>query len=163
VPLVSDDLDAPDPLSMLPEVDALDEEEAALHLLLDDAEREMRYTRGFDHPGAFQFDRLGAQVVKQSDTPSEQNGNQVDVYLVEQSGPYALLRDASGAYGDVLVLRDRSCLFDGALYAVRDERKRRSFVDPFLGDRVSDDEGRYAQGGSATPPVCDVERPPSRH
>src|SRR5215216_5982061 len=28
---------------------------------------------------------------------------------------------------------------------------------------MGDDEGRYAQGGTATPPVGDVERPPSRH
>src|SRR5215207_1182069 len=102
-------------------------------------------------------------MLEQSDTPSEQDGHQIDVYLVEQSGLNALLGHASGTYGGVLVPRYRSCLLDGALNAVRDERERRSFVDPFLGYRVGDDEGRYAQGGPTTPPVGDVERPPSRH
>src|SRR5215210_7167613 len=102
-------------------------------------------------------------MLEQSDTPSEQNGHQVDVYLVEKSGPYALLRDARGAHGDVLVPRDRSRLLDGALDAVRDEGEGRSFVDPLFGNRVGDDEGRYAQGRSAAPPVGDIERPPPRH
>src|SRR5215210_1251316 len=102
-------------------------------------------------------------MLEQSDSPSEQDGHQVDVYLVKQSGSYALLRDTSGAYSDVLVLCDRSCLLDGALDTVRNEGERRSFVDPFSGDRVGDNEGRYALGGSATPTICDVERPPPRH
>ena len=71
------------------------------------------------------------------DTPSEQDGHQVDMYFVEQSGLDGLLRDTSGAYGDVLILRDRSCLLDDALDAVRDERERRSFVDSFLGAKPS--------------------------
>ena len=83
-------------------------------------------------------------MLEQSDTPSEQEGHQVDVYLVKKSGSDALLGDTSRAYGDVLVPRDRSCLLDGALDTTRDERERRSLVDPFLGNRVGDDEGQYA-------------------
>ena len=93
-------------------------------------------------------------MLEQSNTPSEQDGRQVDVYLVKQSGSYALLGDASGAYGDILVLCDRSCLLDGALDAVGDEREGRSFVDPFLGDRLGDDEDRYAQGGLPPRPLA---------
>jgi hypothetical protein len=103
-------------------------------------------------------------MLEQSDTPSEQDGHQVDVYLVEQLSLDTLLRDIRGSYGDVvLVTCDRSCLLDGALDTIRNERERRSFVDPSLGDRVGDDEGRYTQEGSATPPIGDVESPPSRH
>src|SRR3712207_967827 len=54
-------------------------------------------------------------------------------------------------------------LLYGAFDAVRDERERRSLVDPFLRDRVGDDEGRYAQRRGPTPPVGDVESSPSRH
>src|SRR5919202_6712058 len=85
------------------------------------------------------------------------------MYLVKKSRSDALPGDARGAHSDVLVARGRFRLLYGAFDAVRDERERRSFVDPFLWDRVGDDEGGYAQGRSATPPVGDVERPPSRH
>src|SRR5919206_2901013 len=100
-------------------------------------------------------------MLEQSDTVPEQDGRQVDVYLVKKSRSDALLRDAHGPNSDVLVARDHFRLLYGAFDAVRDERERRSFVDPFLWDRVGDDEGGYAQGGSATPPIGDVERPPS--
>src|SRR5918998_6121712 len=102
-------------------------------------------------------------MLEQSDAPSEKDRHQVYVYLVEQSGPDALLRDARGAYCNVLVACYRFGLLYGAFDAFRDERERRSLVDPFLRDRMGDDEGRYAQGGSATPPVGNVERPASRH
>src|SRR5215211_2792603 len=121
----------------------------------------MRDTRSLCHPGALHLDRPRAQVVEQSNTVPEQDGYQVYVYLVKNSRPYALLHDTRGAYGDVLVARDLLCLLDGALDAVRDEREGRSLVNPFLRDGMGDDEGRYAQGGAATPPVGDVERPPS--
>ncbi len=83
----------------------------------------MRCPRGLYHPRAFQFDLLGAQMAEQPDAPSEQDGHQIDVYLVEQSGLDGLLRDASGAYGDVLVGRDRLCLLNGFFNAVGDEVK----------------------------------------
>src|ERR687897_1806470 len=116
--------------------------------LLDDAEREVRYPGALDHLRAFQFDWPRTQMVEQPNTPSEQDGHQVDVYLVEESRPYALLRDARGAHGHVLSTRGRFRLLDRAGDAVRDKRERRSFVDPFLWDRMGDDEGQYAQGRS---------------
>src|SRR5919202_3409054 len=124
----------------------------------------MGYPRRLDHLRAFQFDRTRAQVVEQPDSVPEQDGHQVYVYLVEESGPNALLRDAGGAHGDILLAcyRFRSLygVFDAA---IRDERERRSLVNPSPWESMGDDEGGYAQGGSATPPVGDVERPPSRH
>jgi hypothetical protein len=90
------------------------------------------YVRRLDHLRTLQFDRPRAQVVEQSDTPSEQDGHKVYVYLVEKSRLEALLHDARGAHGDVLLARDRSRLLYGAFDAVGDERERRSFVDPFL-------------------------------
>jgi hypothetical protein len=80
-----------------------------------DTEGEMNYSGGLDHPSVLQFDRSRAQVIKQRNTSSEQDGYQVDVYLVEESRPDALLRDAGGAHGDVLVVRDRFRLLDGAV------------------------------------------------
>ena len=57
--------------------------------LLYDAEGEVRYPGGLDHPRAFQSDGFGPQMLEQSDTPSEQDGHQIDVYLVKKSGPYS--------------------------------------------------------------------------
>jgi hypothetical protein len=83
----------------------------------------MGYRGGLDHLREFQFDRSHAQVLEQSNTPSEQDGHQVYVYLVKKSRPDALLRDTSGAHGDVLVACDCFRLPYGAFDAVRDERE----------------------------------------
>src|SRR5215218_2209899 len=107
----------------------------------------MGYVGSFDHPRTFQVDRSRAQMAEQPDAPTEQDGYQVYMYLVEQPGPDALLRDAGGTHSDVLLACDRFRLLDSALYALRDERERRSLVDPFLWKGMGDDEGRYAQGG----------------
>jgi hypothetical protein len=72
-----------------------------------DSEGKVRDSSAFNHPGALQFDRPRAQVVEQSDAVPEQDGHQVYVYLVEESRSDALLRDAGGAHGDVLVGCDR--------------------------------------------------------
>jgi hypothetical protein len=83
------------------------------------------------------------------------------MYLVKKPRPDALLRDAGGAHSDVLVARDRFRLLDDALDALRDERERRSLVDPFLWKGMGDDEGRYAQGGLPPHPlvISNVLRP----
>ena len=104
----------------------------------------MRYPGGLYHPRAFQVDWPCTQMVEQPDTVPEQDGYQVDVYLVKKPRFDALLRDARGAYSDVHVARYCSCLLDGAFDAIRNESERRSFVDPFLRDRMGDNEGRYA-------------------
>ena len=41
--------------------------------------------RGFDHPRAFQFNVLSADMLEQSDTFTEQYGHEVNLYFVEQS------------------------------------------------------------------------------
>src|SRR5438876_12351229 len=56
------------------------------------------------------------------------------MYLVEEPCFEALLHDARGTHADVVVACDRLCLLYGAFESVRDERERRSFVDPVLWD-----------------------------
>ena len=102
-------------------------------------------------------------MVEQAYTSSEKDGHEVDGDFVEESGPQALLHDTRSAYGDALVARYGLRLFDRALDAFRDERERRSFVDPFLWNHMGNDEDRYVHGVSAAPRVGDVERPASRH
>ena len=83
----------------------------------------MRYPRGLYHPRAFQVDWPCTQMVEQPDTVPEQDGYQVDVYLVKKPRFDALLRDARGADSDALVARDRFRLLYGAFDAVSDERE----------------------------------------
>src|SRR5215204_1061531 len=130
--------------------------------LLYDTERKVRDPGTLDHPCTLELYRRRSQMVEQPYTPSEKDRHKVDGDFVEKSGPQTLLHDARGAYGDALVARYGLRLFDRALDAIRDERERRSFVNPFLWDRVGDDEGGNAKGRITTPPVRDVERPPSR-
>ena len=65
----------------------------------------MGYVGGLYHLRALQFDRSRAQVVEQPDALSKQNGYQVYVYLVKKFRPNALLHDAGGGHGDVLLAR----------------------------------------------------------
>ncbi len=67
----------------------------------------MRDPTSLDHPGALQLDRLGAEVVEQPDAVTQQDGHQVDVYLVEDSRSDALLHEARAHHADVLVACDR--------------------------------------------------------
>ncbi len=73
-------------------------------------------------------------MLEQSDTPSEQDGYQIDVYLVEEIRSDPPLRDAHGAHSHVLVASDRFRLLDDAFDTIGDERERRSFVDLFFND-----------------------------
>src|ERR671921_2850037 len=130
---------------------------------LYDAESEVRDPSSLEHPGALQLDRFGAQVVEQPDAVPEQDRHQVDVYLVEESRSDALLHEARADHADVLVACDRFRLLYGTFEAVRDERERRSFGNPLLWDRMGNNKDRYVQGVSATPPIGEVECPPSRH
>ena len=67
----------------------------------------MRDPGSLDHPGALQLDRLGAWVAEQPDAVPQQDGHQVEVYLVEESRSDALLHEACADHADVLVACDR--------------------------------------------------------
>src|SRR5687768_5537708 len=83
--------------------------------------------------------------------------------LVEKSRSDALLHQVRTDHADVLVTCDRFRLRYSAFEAVPDERKRRSFVNPVLRNRMGKNKNRYAQRMSTTPPTGEVECPPSRH
>jgi hypothetical protein len=59
--------------------------------LLHDEESQIGGERGFDHPGPLHFDSLGADVVEQSDTRTEQYGRQVDLHLVHEPGAASVI------------------------------------------------------------------------
>ena len=54
----------------------------ANRLLLDDAESKMDDTRRLDHLHWFQLDQLGADVVEQADTATQEHGHKVKLNLV---------------------------------------------------------------------------------
>jgi hypothetical protein len=57
-----------------------------LRQLLDDVEIEMGYIRGLYHTRAFKFNGLAqVQMLEQSYSVTQQDGNQVDMDIVEKS------------------------------------------------------------------------------
>jgi hypothetical protein len=83
-----------------------------------------------DHPGSLQLD-LHAKMVEQADSPAEQDRYQVDLHLVEKSGPETLLGGCSAVKPDIFVARGRLGPFDGVLDAVGGEREHRRRGNPF--------------------------------
>ena len=83
----------------------------------------MRDTCARDHPDALELDRLGASV-EQPDAIPEQDGHQIEVYLVEESRSDALLHQVRTDHADVLVTGDSFRLRYSAFEAIRDEGKR---------------------------------------
>ena len=77
----------------------------------------MCYPRGVDHFDRFQPNWRFAQMLEQSDAATQQHRRQVDVYLVKQPGPEALLGNTRARYGDVLVPRGCFGLLNGAFRA----------------------------------------------
>jgi len=49
-------------------------------LSLYDAESNVRYAMGFYHPGSFQFNLHGAEMIEQSDTVAKQHRREVNVH-----------------------------------------------------------------------------------
>ena len=74
-----------------------------------------------------------------------------------------MLHDARGTHADVLVAGERLRLLNRAFESVRDERERRSFVDPVLYDRAANNKDRYVQRMFATPAVGEVEGSSTKH
>ena len=116
-----------------------------------------------NHPGAFQLNWRNAQVVEQSDTVTEQDGHQVDLYFVKQLGLEALLHDIRARYGDILVPCGFLCLTNGTFNAICDEGEGRSFLDPFLWDGMGNDKIWSTPRRFAAPSAGDIEGPPSCH
>jgi hypothetical protein len=110
----------------------------------------MGYPRGIDHTCAFQFNRLNAYILEQSGTASEQDGHQVDMDFVKQSGLEGLLRDTRRGDGDILVPGGLLGLANGAFNPVGDEDERRSVLYPFLWDCMGNHKTRF-KGGMAAP------------
>src|SRR3954466_11159957 len=110
----------------------------------------MRDTCTLDHPGAFQLNRLGA-LVEQPDAIPKQDRHKIEVYLVKKSRSEALLHQVRTDHADVLFTRGRFRLRYSAFEAIRNERKRRPFVNPLLRDRMGKHKDRYAQRMSAAP------------
>ena len=93
-------------------------------------------------PHAFELNRLDAEMVKQPDTAAQQHWHEVDVEFVEQSGLEALLRDARGADGNILVPGDFLGLCYRAFDAIADEGEDRILSCPFAGDGMGHDRHR---------------------
>jgi hypothetical protein len=104
-------------------------------------------TRGFDHTRLFQHNLLGAEMIEQSDTFTEQYGHKVNHHLIDKSGFDALLRHICAAHEiDVLLARRLLSLLYGALDTVGDERERGRTLWNVLRDIICADPGSVAAG-----------------
>ena len=89
--------------------------------LFDHAEPQVRDTGRVNDPEGLQFDVVGCEMVEQANTATEQHGHEVDLYLVQQASPKALLRNTGAHQGHVFSPSNCFCLPDGARYTIRDE------------------------------------------
>src|SRR5580700_9658390 len=78
--------------------------------LTDDAVAEVGDAVGLDHPGAFQVELLIVDVVEEADATAEQDGHEIQVDLIEKTGPEVLLGDVGGADADGTVTGHRAGL-----------------------------------------------------
>jgi len=84
----------------------------------------MRDPGNFDHLSAFQFNRLRAQPVKQSDPLGEQHGDKVEHNPVQGSGLDALLSDIGAPEINISVTGGCFGFLQRAFKPLRDEGKR---------------------------------------
>src|SRR4029450_2351194 len=97
-----------------------------------DPESHVRDPGAFNDPDRLQFDPSITEVLEEPYAAAKQRGHGGDLDLVEEPGTKAVLRNARPHQTHVLVTRCCLRLFDGALYAVCDERVRRlAFWDLF--------------------------------
>ncbi len=90
----------------------------------------MRHDGRLDHARALHLDFVGTEIVEQADTAAEQKRREMDLQLVDQSGPQELLNGVrTAANRDVLVTGGRLRLINCRLNALGDEGEGCS---PFL-------------------------------
>jgi len=99
--------------------------------LLHDAELKMRDTGALNHLHLFKFNQPAPKVVEQADTVAEQDGHQMNPYLVQQSRSDVLLSHVRAAHHiDVLLTGHRFRLFESAFDAIGHEGEGR--CSPFM-------------------------------
>lgn len=101
---------------------------------MKDGVSELGYHRRLDNAGYLEIDSSRREVVEQADTFAKDDGNQVDVDVVQQSGPEALLQSSRGAHFDVLVSGGHLRLTNGTLNPVCDKGERRFLPDQLVGN-----------------------------
>ena len=108
---------------------------------------------------------VGAELVEEPHSVSEQERSDVDLQLVEQPGLQALLNDVrtSGHRTFLSPAAARACVERG-VEPVGDERERRpALLRQRLAGVVGEDEDRDAERRVVAPPaVRDRDRPPTR-
>src|SRR5262245_24627944 len=116
----------------------------------------VRDCRGREHAGLLERERRPAPLVgEERGATAQQDGDAVDLELVEQAGPEVLLGDAGAArQGYVLVLRGRAGVLQRRLDSLRDEEERRaSLFDDRLARVMREHEHGNAEGRLLAPPA----------
>ena len=111
-----------------------------------------------DHPLRFQRNRVGRDAVEEAHAGAEEDGNQVDLDLVEQAGAQVLLSHlASTRDQHVLLACDGTRLSQRLVDAAGDEVERRAGArDDLLARVMREDEDRHLEGRLVAPPAACV-------
>jgi len=129
---------------------------------MHDAVAKVDNTVGFDHAGAFEVELAIFEVVEETDATAKNNGDEVQVNLVEKAGLEVLLSHVGGTDGNIPLASDATGLFESALDAIGDDGAAGARADVLIGRLVGEKEEGGANGMVATPAVGDVESTPSR-
>ena len=127
--------------------------------MLTDSVVEVRDPGSVDDPGEFEFDVVGAQMVEESPALAEQDGDDVDLHLVEQAGAQTVLGGIGAVQHHVAITRRGLGLGDGRFDAVGHVRDRRRAGRWVLGRLMGWDEDRHSIVMITVPVPGDVEGP----
>jgi hypothetical protein len=89
--------------------------------LSDDTVSQMGYAIPHNHAELFKINRRHTEILKQAHTRAEQNGRNIKLHFVQQTGFDTLLGDVRAGDGDILAPGELPRLENGAFHAIGDE------------------------------------------
>jgi hypothetical protein len=115
-----------------------------LLLLLDDTEIKMGNVGCINYPCAFKLNRCAAEIVKQANSFTKEDGYKMDMDFIQQAELKALLCNIRSGDSYIFTISRRFGLCNRTLDAIRDKDKGRVCSGPLFGNRVGNNKARNA-------------------